>query len=164
MQISLVVAMAHRHAIGNNNQLLCRIPEDLAHFKRLTTGHSVVMGRRTFESIGHPLPHRNNIVISRTQAAWQGVQVFPNLTQAFAALHHEEEVFVIGGAMLYKAALPFAHRIYATLIDADFDADAFFPTLDLTEWTEISRENFLCGQNFLQPFSFVVWQRRIGQK
>ncbi|GHT15536.1 dihydrofolate reductase [Bacteroidia bacterium] len=160
MQVSLVVAMAHRHAIGNNNQLLCRIPEDLAHFKRLTTGHSVVMGRRTFESIGQPLPKRNNIVISRTPTAWQGVQVFSHLNKAFACLQNEEEVFVIGGAMLYQAALPFAHRIYATLIDADFDADAFFPTLDFTEWTEISRENFLCGKNFLHPFSFVLWQRK----
>lgn len=157
--ISIIVAIAKNNAIGKNNQLLWHISEDLKYFKRITSGHTVIMGRKTFESIGRPLPNRKNIVISRSVSALQGVTVVPSIEEALQHTLGEEEVFIIGGGTIYKEALPLAEKLYITYVDDFFEADTFFPVIDPLCWQEISRENYTCGEKFPHPFSFVIYQR-----
>ncbi len=150
MQVSLIVAVALNGAIGFRNQLLWYIPEDLQRFKTLTTGHTVVMGRKTFESLPNgALPHRRNIVVSRTCPMLDGCEVFPSLLAALDACREEQEVFVIGGETIYRQALPLAHRIYLTRIDRLPEAaDAFFPEIDEQRWVQIKKEKH-------EGFSFI---------
>ncbi|MDR2682331.1 MAG: dihydrofolate reductase [Dysgonamonadaceae bacterium] len=162
MKISLIVATGNRNEIGQNNGLLCRLPADLKHFKEITSGHTVIMGRRTFESLPTgPLPHRKNIVVSR-QPDWkvEGVVVCPSLEAAWAACAGEEEVFVIGGAQIYRQALPMAGKLYLTHIHAAFPAaDAFFPAIDSGEWREVRRETHPADDRHPYSFSFVELER-----
>ena len=159
MTLSIIVAVAQDRAIGCANQLLCHISEDLKYFKQTTSGHTVIMGRKTFESIGKPLPNRTNIVISRTMTPREDIIVVPDLETAIARCNHENEVFIIGGGSVYQEALPIVRRIYLTEIHANFEADTFFPEWDKTQWEEISRQDFPRGEKFEHPFSFVVLER-----
>ena len=138
--LTLVVATDRKGGIGINNTLPWRLPEDLAFFKRTTSGHTIIMGRKTFESIGRPLPNRRNIVVTRNPA-WQhaGVEAVLALSDAIA-LAGEGECFVIGGGQIYAAALPLASRLIITEIDAEFDCDAHFPEFDRSQWAAFSRE------------------------
>ena len=140
---TLVVAVAHRGVIGRNNALPWRLPEDLKHFKATTTGHTLVMGRRTFESIGRPLPGRRTIVLSR-DAGWhaEGTLRAGSLDEALALAAREPfgNVFVVGGAQVYRDSLPLAARAIVTEIDLDVDGDAFFAPLDPREWQAVRRE------------------------
>jgi dihydrofolate reductase len=157
--LNLIVATERHNGIGINNALPWRLPEDLAFFKRTTTGHPILMGRKTFESIGRPLPNRRNIVITRNPD-WQheGVDTASSLQQA-ADLAGDGEVFVIGGAQIYADALPLASRLIVTEIDADFACDAFFPAIDLTVWNEVSRDpHHSDAQGF--DYAFVIYHRR----
>ncbi len=157
--LTLIVATERHNGIGINNALPWRLPEDLAFFKRTTTGHPILMGRKTFESIGRPLPNRRNIVITRNPD-WQheGVDTAGSLQQA-ADLAGDGEVFVIGGAQIYADALSLAARLIVTEIDADFACDAFFPAIDPTVWTEVSREpHHSDSQGF--DYAFVIYHRR----
>jgi len=164
--LALIVAVADNGVIGNNNTLPWRLPEDMRHFKRVTLGKPVVMGRKTFESIGKPLPGRTNIVITRNtafQAA--GVEVVSSLPAALelalpiARRDGVEETVVIGGADIYRAALPQADRLYLTEIHAAVHGDVLLPQIDWTQWREVSREHHAA-----QPFdySFVRYER-VGQ-
>ena len=155
----LIAAVARNGAIGKDNALLWRLPEDLKFFKRTTLGCPVIMGRKTFESIGRPLPGRRNIVITRN-AAWQheGAEVVHTLDEARERVASEARVFVIGGGELYAQALPQADQLILTEVDADFDADTFFPTWDRTAFTEVSRETHTAEAGW--PYHFVVYQRR----
>jgi len=157
--LTLIVATDRRGGIGIRNALPWRLPEDLAFFKRTTTGHPIIMGRKTFDSIGRPLPNRRNIVVTRNPA-WQhaGVESAASLQDA-AALAGAGEVFVIGGAQIYREALPLAHCVIATEIDADFECDAFFPPPDKALWQEVSRESHHSEANQCD-FAFVIYQRR----
>jgi dihydrofolate reductase len=160
MTLSIIAAVARNGAIGKNNQLLWHISEDLRYFKQITSGHTVIMGRKTFESIGKPLPNRANIVISRTLAPENnGVSVVPDLNAAIAQCRNEAEVFIIGGGSIYREALPLARRLYLTEVHADCDGDTFFPPLDTHRWKEISRQDFPNGVAFPLPFSFVVYEK-----
>lgn len=142
MKISLIVAMSRNRAIGLNGQMPWHLSADLKRFKRLTLGHPIVMGRKTFEAIGRPLPGRDNIVISRHQDFQAvGCQTFACLETALLALNEEPEVFIIGGATLYQALLSRADYLYLTLIDKDFAGDTFFPEIDTVLWQELEREN-----------------------
>lgn len=132
--ISLVAAVDQQYGLGKNNQLLCHLPADLQHFKALTIDHSVIMGRKTFASIGKPLPYRRNIVLSRNNQRILGVEIKSSLEAALDATSTENEVMIIGGADVYQQALPLASRIYLTIIEHTFDADRFFPTIDKTHW------------------------------
>jgi dihydrofolate reductase len=134
--ISLVAAVARKRAIGRDNQLLCRISEDLKFFKRTTMGAPIVMGRKTWDSIGRPLPGRRNVVVTRNPQ-WQaeGAERAASLHDALALLREAPKVFVIGGGEIYAQALPLADELVLTEIDADFEADAFFPAWDPSEWT-----------------------------
>ena len=157
--LTLIVATERHNGIGINNTLPWRLPEDLAFFKRTTTGHPILMGRKTFESIGRPLPNRRNIVITRNPA-WQheGVDTAGSLQQA-ADLAGDGEVFVIGGAQIYADALPLATRLIVTEIDADFACDAFFPAIDSAVWKEVSREPHQSAEQGF-AYAFVIYHRR----
>ncbi len=157
--LSLIVATDRKNGIGINNTLPWRLPEDLAFFKRTTTGHTIIMGRKTFDSIGRALPNRRNIVVTRNPD-WQhaGVEAVGSLAAA-AALAGTAEAFVIGGAEIYAQALPLAKRLIVTEIAAEFACDAFFPTLDASQWQEVSRETHHSAENDF-AYSFVILQRR----
>ena len=141
-RLNLVVAWARRRVIGRGGRLPWHLPEDLRHFKRTTLGHPIVMGRRTWESIGRPLPGRRSIVVTRNPG-WSapGCERAGSLAQALAMCEGAQEVFVIGGAELFGEALPLAQRLFLTEIDADFEGDTVFPPADLSGWRETSREH-----------------------
>ena len=137
-RISIIAAVGKNRELGKKNELIWRIPSDLKRIKELTTGHPIIMGRKTFDSIGHPLPNRTNIVVSRAQVCIEGCLVFDSLTKAIEASKavEEDEIFIFGGASIYTEALPLTDRLYLTVIDAeDADADAFFP-----EYSEFKKE------------------------
>ena len=142
MKLSLIVAYAQNRAIGIANALPWRLPADLQHFKRTTMGRPVIMGRKTWDSIGRPLPGRRNIVVTRN-ADWQaaGAERVSSIAEAITACEGLDEAFVIGGAQIYAAALPFADAVVATEIDVVVAGDTFFEILDLREWIEVSRED-----------------------
>ena len=157
--LTLIVATERHNGIGINNALPWRLPEDLAFFKRTTTGHPILMGRKTFESIGRPLPNRRNIVITRNPD-WQheGADTAGSLQQA-ADLAGDGEVFVIGGAQIYADALSLASRLIVTEIAGDFECDAFFPAIDSTTWKEVSRDPHH-SEALELSYAFVIYQRR----
>jgi len=132
--ISLIAAIDEQRGLGKDNALLCYLPADLSHFKQLTLGKPVIMGRKTHESIGKPLPGRPNIVLSKHASALPGVTVASSLSQALALTSEAPEVMIIGGAKVFEEALPIADRIYLTVIHHQFDADVFFPKLNETTW------------------------------
>jgi dihydrofolate reductase len=142
MYITIIAAVAQNMAIGNNNQLLYWLPNDLKRFKALTTGHTIIMGRKTFDSLPKgALPNRRNVVLSRTLKELPGAEVFPDLQTALASCTDSEDIYVIGGESVYRQAMPFANRLCLTEIDSiPEQADAFFPPVDESEWTVVSRE------------------------
>lgn len=158
-QLTIVVATDQHNGIGINNTLPWHLPEDLAHFKRTTSGHAILMGRKTFESIGRPLPNRRNIVITRN-AGWQhaGVESAASL-QAAAALAGSEPAFIIGGAQIYAEALRLVNRLIVTRIEQAFDCDAFFPAVDPALWRETAREAHRSEGTGLN-YAFVTYERR----
>ncbi len=159
-KLSLIVAMDAQRGIGIDNRLPWRLPEDLAHFKRLTTGHPILMGRKTFESIGRPLPNRRNIVLS-SNPDWQhdGVECAATMAAALA-LAPDQTVYVIGGAQIYTLALPLATTVIVTEIAATFDCDTFFPALGAA-WRECARESHHSDANGFD-YSFVTYMRTDG--
>jgi dihydrofolate reductase len=159
-KISIIAAMSENRVIGRNNQLPWHMPADLARFKRLTTGHHVIMGRRTFESMGKPLPNRTNIVITRRRD-WraEGVIVMHELDQAIDAADGEDEVFVLGGADVFRLTMPYARRIYLTLIHAHIEGDTFFPEIDPQQWKLVSDEGHQADQKNRYPYSFQQYER-----
>jgi dihydrofolate reductase len=155
-RISLVVARARNGVIGRDGALPWKIPGELAHFKRVTLGHPIVMGRKTWESLGRPLPGRRNIVVTRNaDYTAPGAEVVTSLPAALALCQGAAEVFVIGGAELYAQALPLATRAIVTEIDADFDGDAHFPALDPQHWHETARTPGVTEP----PHAFVTYER-----
>ena len=158
-QLSLIVATERHNGIGIRNTLPWRLPEDLAFFKRTTTGHTILMGRKTFESIGRPLPNRRNIVISRNPD-WQhaGVETASSLALA-VELAGAGEAYIIGGAQIYVEALPLAAKLIVTEIDADYECDAFFPAIEPGVWNEVSRESYH-SETLGIDYAFVIYQRR----
>lgn len=157
-QLTIVVATDANRGIGINNTLPWRLPEDLAHFKRTTLGHPVIMGRKTFESIGRPLPNRRNIVVTRNpQWRHEGVEAVASLDAAIA-LVGDVPACIIGGAQIYAEALPRTGRLIVTEIGKTFDCDAFFPAIDLQQWQEVARERHHSDQNGFD-YAFVTYQR-----
>lgn len=160
--ISIIAAVARNGVIGKGNRLLWHLPEDMRHFRETTRGKPVIMGRKTWESLPdsfRPLPGRLNIVVSRNPS-YQSPEALraSTLDEAISKAGHAEELFVIGGAELYRLAMPLADRLYLTEIDQDFDGDAFFPGISAGDWREVSRK---MPQSTSPPrFSFVVYQRR----
>lgn len=160
-RVVLVVARARSGVIGHDNGLPWHLPDDLRHFKALTLGKPVLMGRRTFESIGRPLPGRTNIVLTR-DLRWTapGVTVVHSLEEALAAAGGAPEVMVIGGADLYRQALPLAHRIELTEVESDIDGDVRLEPFPPPGWRETAREPRAADDRHAWPFSFVTLERR----
>lgn len=157
--LTIVVATDAQRGIGINNTLPWRLPEDLAHFKRTTTGHPVVMGRKTFDSIGRPLPNRRNIVVTRNPD-WkhEGVEAAPSLDAALRLIG-DVPACIIGGAQIYVEALPLTERLVVTEIEKTFNCDAFFPAIDPQQWEEIARERHRSEAAGFD-YAFVTYQRR----
>ncbi len=140
MSLSLIVAYAQNRTIGRDNKLPWKLAGDLAHFKRTTLGHPIIMGRKTWDSLGRPLPGRRNIVISRdTTKAAAGAEFVASLDEALGRLAPNEDAYIIGGAQIYQQALPHADHVVATEVQAVVEGDAFFTALDPKEWKEVSR-------------------------
>jgi len=159
-KLSIIVAMSSNRVIGVNNSLPWHLSEDLKHFKTLTTGHTIIMGRKTYESIGKPLPNRRNIVISRNlNAFYGGIEVVHSLEDAFSTSSNDDEVFIIGGSNIYEQSLHLAEYLYITEIKKAFEGDAFFPEIDKSLWTESTRETHISSDGL--EFSFVRLQKKI---
>lgn len=161
MTLSIIAAMATNRTIGINNTLPWRIPEDLKRFKAQTMGHHIIMGRKTYDSIGKPLPGRTTVIVTRNPALQvNGCLVAHSLQEAIAACRNDNEIFVVGGAELYAQALPLADMLYLTEIRQDVEGDARFPEFDRAAWTETSRET--CSQLEPQPlnYDFVTYTRK----
>lgn len=161
--ISIIVAIARNRAIGIDNRLLYRLPDDLKRFKALTTGHTIIMGRKTFESFPKgALPHRRNIVLTRNRAAaFTGAESFNSLEEALAHCTEEEEIFIIGGESVYKEALPLASKLYITEIDDTPErADAFFPPTDMQEWELLQSLPHDADEKHRQSFTFKDYIRK----
>jgi dihydrofolate reductase len=157
MRVSLIVAMARNRVIGRNNALPWRLSEDLKRFKAITMGHPIIMGRKTYESIGRPLPGRANVVVTRSeQFEAPGCTVVRSPQAALDACAGADEAFVIGGADIYRAFLDQADRLLVTEIGADFEGDAYFPEFDEARWRETARES-IAGAGF--PFAFISLER-----
>jgi dihydrofolate reductase len=157
----IVVAMAKNRTIGVNNTLPWRCPEDLKHFKALTMGHHMIMGRKTFESIGKPLPGRTTVVVTRDpELTINGCLIANSMQQAFSLCAEDTRVFVVGGADIYAQSLNLVDTLYITEIQQEVDGDAHFPQFDKNEWQETSRE--ICHQEIPQPleYHFVTYRRK----
>lgn len=158
--ISIIVAVAQNGVIGSDNRLLWHISEDMKMFRRVTTGHPVIMGRKTFESLARPLPNRTNVVVTRnTDYRPEGVEVVHSLEEAVAMFPDSEELFIIGGGEIYRQAMPLADRLYITKVYADYEGDTRFPDLNRDEWTLVSSERHERGEQFPHPFEFLVYKR-----
>lgn len=157
--ISIIVAVAENGVIGDKNSLLWHISEDMRFFKRTTSGHPVIMGRKTYESLGRPLPNRTNVVISRTTSQIEGCTVVNSLEQAIGLFPAEEEVFIIGGGQIYALALEIADRIYITRVKHPYQGDTSFPEWRQNEWKLTSCEEFERGEKYPHPFSFEIYER-----
>ena len=162
--ISLIAAIGKNNELGKNNTLVWSMPTDLKYFRKTTSGHPVIMGRKTFESIGRPMPNRRNIVITRDQNYKKdGIEVVHSLEEALNLVpHKKEEIFIIGGAEIYKQAMPIADKLYITHIEAeDKDADAFFPEIIPIVWNEISREERKKDEKNSFNYTFSVYKKFI---
>ena len=161
MKISLIVAMASNRVIGLNNKMPWHLSADLKKFKKITMGSPILMGRKTYESIGKPLPGRTNIILSKNLDYRQdGCLVFNDIKTALKnACEKADEVFIIGGSDLYEAILPFADTIYLTIINKEFQGDAFFPDIDLTDWSEVGREDIKDDPDTNFSYSFLKYER-----
>ncbi|MFS0670373.1 dihydrofolate reductase [Peribacillus frigoritolerans] len=160
--ISLIVAMDQNRVIGKNNKLPWHLPADLQYFKKVTMGHPIVMGRKTFESIGRVLPGRENVIVTRNQEfKAEGCVVLHDIAEIkMFADNHEEEVFVIGGAEIFKEILPFTDRLYITEIHETFEGDTFFPEIDENEWDEISSNPGNIDEKNRFAHDFIILQKK----
>ena len=158
--VSLIVAIAENYVIGDKNALLWNIKEDMRRFRTTTTGHPVIMGRKTYESIGRPLPKRTNVVITRGDNEFEGCLVAHSLEEAVAMFPADEEVFIIGGAQIYKQALPLADKLYLTIVHRNYEGDTSFPEIDYSEWQEVAREEFPHGEEYDGSFTFIDLERK----
>ena len=159
-RLSLIVAMAKNRVIGANGAIPWRLPHELQLFKRLTMGHHIIMGRKTWESIGRLLPGRTTVIVTRQiEYAVPGAIVVHALTDAIAKCANDDEIFVIGGAELFRESLPRAHRLYLTIVDATPDGDTFMPDIDMTEWKTVSAENHDIDEKHAHAYQFNVYER-----
>lgn len=159
--ISIIVACSENNVIGKDNGLVWRLSNDLKRFKALTTGHVIVMGRKTFESIGRPLPNRRNIILSKNLESMEGCEIMRSTDEVLElAKSTDEELFIIGGGQVYEQFLPFADKLYLTLVHTVAEGDTFFPALNRDEWTEVARESFKADEKNEFDYEFVDYLRR----
>jgi dihydrofolate reductase len=160
MIVSIVVAISENHAIGKDNKLLWYLPNDLKHFKNITTGHTVIMGRKTYESVGKPLPNRRNIIITRQNMTIEGCEVVNSIDTALALCRDEAEAFIVGGAEIYKQSLSKTDRLYITIVHENFEGDSYFPEIEKNTWKETEREDHEPDEKNSLPYSFITFERQ----
>jgi len=160
MIVSAIVAIAENRAIGKDNELLWHLPADLKHFKAVTKGHTIIMGRKTFDSIKKPLPHRRNIVVTRnSDLKIEGAEVVNTVDEALAICQAEQEVFIVGGAEIYKLAMPLTDRIYLTTVHRSYEADTYFPEIDDHDWKEVASERHEPDEKHHVAFTISTLER-----
>ncbi len=158
--IALIVAIDQNNAIGKDNQLLWHLPKDLSFFKNVTSGNAIIMGRKTFESIGKALPNRRNIVIStQKDLQYAGAEITSSLNAAIELVGNADS-YIIGGGSIYQQALTLVDRLYITKVAANFEADTFFPTINWDEWTLVSKEDHPSDEKHAYAFSFCVYDKK----
>jgi len=159
MSLSVIVALAKNRVIGLNNTLPWHLPEDLKRFKQLTMGHHIIMGRKTYESLGRLLPGRQTVIVTRKpDYKVDGAIVVHSLEQAISVSSADSEAFLIGGAELYQQSLPLAKRLYLTMIDAEFEGDAYFPEIELDHWDLLEQQDLISQQGW--AFHYLSYQRK----
>lgn len=159
---SIIVAVAENNIIGRDNDLVWRLPDDMKYFRRMTSGHCVIMGRKTFESFGKPLPNRTHIIITRNDDyQYEGCHIVNTLEDAFAKAKElgETEAFILGGGEIYRQSIVMSDKLYITEVHESFDGDTSFPEIDKSNWKEISRDDRDKDEQHAHDFSFVVYER-----
>lgn len=160
--LSIIVAVAENNVIGKDNQLIWHLPEDLKRFKQLTTGHTIIMGRKTFESIGRVLPNRKHIVLcksNRLEIQDENVQVISDIKLLDKYIQSEEENFVIGGASIYELLMPYVNKMYITKIHQNFEGDVYFPKVNEEEWRITLKENGLKDEKNPYDYEYINYER-----
>ena len=162
MNLTAIAAVAQNGIIGNNNDLIWRLPDDLKHFKKLTKGHTIIMGRKTWESIGaKPLPHRTHIIITRNfDYEAEGAEVVSTIDEALEMAHADVQPFIVGGGEIYKLAMPFVKRLELTIVHKDFEGDTQFPDFDYDDWKEVGNERHEADERHDYAFSFLTLVRK----
>ena len=161
--LSIIVAIAENNVIGKDNQLIWHLPEDLKRFKQLTTGHTIIMGRKTFESLGRVLPNRKHVILCNDAVLNiddENVEVLPSIDLLDKYINSDEEHFVIGGATIYKLLMPYANKMYITKIHQSFDGDVYFPEIKEEEWKEVSKEPGLKDEANPYDYEYINYIRR----
>ncbi|HAF30202.1 MAG TPA: dihydrofolate reductase [Bacteroidales bacterium] len=159
--LSIIVAIAENNVIGKDNDLIWHLPRDMKHFKDTTTGHYIIMGRKTFESNGKPLPNRTNIIITRDKNyKAEGCIIVNSLEDAIEEAKNDTEAFIIGGGVIYKLAMPLVDRIYLTKIHHSFDGDTFFPEINMNDWIEADRRDFEPDEKNKYAFTIFILDRK----
>ncbi len=161
--LSIIVAKAKNNVIGKNNQIIWHLSEDLKRFKELTMNHNIIMGRKTFESLGRVLPNRKHIIFSQNpdfKVNDENVEIVHSMLQIQEYIENEEENFVIGGAMIYNLLMPYVKKMYVTQINKDFDGDAFFPRIDENVWKEVERIKGIKDDNNNLDYEFITYVRK----
>ncbi|EAQ40751.1 dihydrofolate reductase [Polaribacter sp. MED152] len=160
--ITIIAAIAKNNALGKNNDLIWHLPADLKRFKKVTTGHHILMGRNTFESIGRPLPNRITIIITKNEEYVQeGCLIANSVEQALEMAHDDDQIFIIGGAQVYEYAMKhdFADALDITLVHHEFEADVYFPEIDPTVWRRVEREDFIADEKNKFDYSFIRYKK-----
>lgn len=161
--LSIIVAVAENNVIGKDNKLVWHVPEDLKRFKKLTTGHTIIMGRKTFESLGRVLPNRKHIVLSNDKSFkiyHENVQVLNDFKLLKEYIHSKEENFVIGGASIYKLLMPYAKKMYITRIHQEFQGDVYFPEIQEQEWKIVEIEKGVTDEKNIYEYDYVTYERK----
>lgn len=159
--ITVIAAIGKNGELGKDNDLIWHLPNDLARFKKVTSGHHVIMGRKTFESLGRPLPNRTTIIITRNdEYQVNGCVVVNSLEAALKEASADPNPYILGGAEIYKQAIEIAETLDLTLVDANFEADAFFPQIDYSIWKETSRQDYKADENHKYGYSFVTYKKK----
>ena len=161
--LSIIVAVAENNVIGKDNKLIWHLPEDLKRFKKLTTGHTIIMGRKTFESLGRVLPNRKHVILCNDMELNiedENVEVLEDISMLKQYIDSTEENFIIGGATIYKLLLPYANKIYLTLIHEKFEGDVFFPEIDEREWKIVETEKGLKDEKNPYDYEYVTYVRK----
>lgn len=159
--LSIIVAVGENNVIGKDNDLIWKLPRDMRHFKETTTGHYIIMGRKTFESNGRPLPNRTNVIITRDKNyTAEGCVIVHSLEDAINEAKEDKEAFIIGGGEIYKKSMTLVDRIYLTQIYYNFEGDTFFPEINMEDWTEVDRRDFEPDEKNKYPFTILTLDRK----
>ncbi len=159
--LSIIVAVSENNVIGKDNDLIWKLPRDMRHFKETTTGHFIIMGRKTFESNGRPLPNRTNVVITRDKNyTAEGCVIVHSLEDAISEAKNDSETFIIGGGEIYKKSMKLIDRIYITKIHHAFEGDTFFPEINMDEWNEVDRRDFEPDEKNIYAFTIFTLDKR----